>query len=44
VTIDADAGYGWYKISYNGKTGYVAGYYLLFGKAEDVKPVEEKPQ
>ena len=44
VNIDEDAGYGWYKISYNGKTGYVAGYYLLFGSVEIAKeePIEEK--
>lgn len=31
IIVEADAGYGWYKISYNGKTGYVAGYYIIFG-------------
>ena len=35
VTIDYDAGYGWYKISYDGGSGYVAGYYLLFGYADE---------
>ena len=44
VTIEKDAGYGWYKISYNGKTGYVAGYYLLFGISELSRPqTEPKP-
>ncbi len=30
VTVNFDAGYGWYQVTYNGKTGYMAGYYLLF--------------
>lgn len=38
VIIEADAGYGWYKISYNDKTGYVAGYYLLLGSIEEDEP------
>lgn len=49
VTIEQDAGYGWYKINYDGKSGYVAGYYLLFGVAEQepeaiqkVEPVQQK--
>lgn len=31
VTVNFDAGYGWYQVTYNGKTGYMAGYYLLLG-------------
>jgi len=30
VTVNFDAGYGWYQVTYNGRTGYMAGYYLLF--------------
>ena len=46
VNIDEDAGYGWYKISYGDKSGYVAGYYLLFGSVEIAKeePVEIKQE
>ena len=29
VYVLGDAGYGWYKVSYNGKTGYVSVDYLL---------------
>ena len=32
VYVLGDAGYGWYKVSYNGKTGYMASYYLLFNE------------
>lgn len=31
VTVNFDAGYGWYQVTYNGQTGYLAGYYLLLG-------------
>ncbi|MBR4579246.1 MAG: SH3 domain-containing protein [Oscillospiraceae bacterium] len=31
VTINFDAGYGWYQVTYKGQTGYIAGYYLLLG-------------
>ena len=41
VTIEEDAGYGWYKISYEGGTGYVAGYYLLFGVSEHIVQSEQ---
>lgn len=48
VDIKSDAGYGWYEIKYNGKTGYVAGYCLLFGSFKDYKPKDtttvEKPE
>ena len=43
VNIIEDAGYGWYKISYNEKSGYVAGYYLLFGVSEQ-QPETEQPK
>ena len=45
VYVLGDAGYGWYKVSYNGKTGYMASYYLLFNEipsAENVDSVPEK--
>lgn len=45
VYVLGDAGYGWYKVSYNGKTGYMASYYLLFNEipsAENVDAVPEK--
>jgi len=42
VTIESDAGYGWYKISYDSGSGYVAGYYLLFGIAPE-EPVQTRP-
>lgn len=41
VTIEEDAGYGWYKISYAGGAGYVAGYYLLFGVSEHTVQSEQ---
>ena len=34
VIINFDAGYGWYQVTYNGQTGYMAGYYLLLGALE----------
>ena len=40
VTVNFDAGYGWYQVTYNGQTGYIAGYYLLLG---DTGP-EETPE
>ena len=30
VYVLGDAGYGWYKVSYNGKTGYMMAKYLKF--------------
>jgi uncharacterized protein YgiM (DUF1202 family) len=44
VTIEEDVGYGWYKISYNGKSGYVAGYYLLFGVADQAPEIESNSE
>lgn len=35
VIINFDAGYGWYQVTYNGQTGYMAGYYLLLGDLEE---------
>ena len=44
VTVNFDAGYGWYQVTYNGQTGYMAGYYLLFedpAETQAQEPVQE---
>jgi cell wall-associated NlpC family hydrolase len=43
VTVNFDAGYGWYQVTYNGKTGYMAGYYLLMGVGETEQSAAEAP-
>lgn len=43
VYVLGDAGYGWYKVSYNGKTGYMASYYLLFSEDPSAENVDEVP-
>ena len=44
VYVLGDAGYGWYKVSYNGKTGYMASYYLLFNEIPSPENVESVPE
>ncbi len=44
VYVLGDAGYGWYKVSYNGKTGYMASYYLLFNEVPSAEDVESAPE
>lgn len=43
VYVLGDAGYGWYKVSYNGKTGYMASYYLLFNEVPSAENVDSVP-
>ena len=43
VYVLGDAGYGWYKVSYNGKTGYMASYYLLFNEIPSAENVDSVP-
>ena len=43
VYVLVDAGYGWYKVSYNGKTGYMASYYLLFNEVPSAENVDSVP-
>ena len=43
VYVLGDAGYGWYKVSYNGKTGYKASYYLLFNEVPSAENVDSVP-
>ena len=43
VYVLGDAGYGWYKVSYNGKTGYMASYYLLFNEVPSAEDVDSVP-
>ena len=44
VYVLGDAGYGWYKVSYNGKTGYMASYYLLFNEIPSPENVDSVPE